>query len=318
MADRCEQYMKKIVVTGATSMIGVALIKECVLREMKVYAIVRPGSRKLGRLPMSEFIHIVECDLERMDDLPEIIKEKCDTFYHLGWGHTGLGRNDNLMYQVDNIAYTLQAVHVAQKLGCNKFIGAGSQAEYGCVDSGVIGPDTETNPVQAYGIAKYAAGRLAMLECSRNSMVCIWVRIFSVYGEDDKETTMISSAIDKMLQGEATAFTAGEQIWDYLYCGDAGRAMFLIGEKAEKSKVYCLGSGEGRKLKEYIKIIGEVVKPKQDLGIGKVPYSSTTIMHLCADIRTLTEDTGFKPETGFKEGIEKVYLDKKMKFSNQL
>ena len=38
--------MKRIVVTGATSMIGTALIEECIRHDIEVYAIVRAGSSK--------------------------------------------------------------------------------------------------------------------------------------------------------------------------------------------------------------------------------------------------------------------------------
>ena len=38
--------MKKIVVTGATSMIGSALIEECVKHDIEVYAVLRSASGK--------------------------------------------------------------------------------------------------------------------------------------------------------------------------------------------------------------------------------------------------------------------------------
>ena len=240
---KVKYIMNKVVVTGATSMIGVALIKECIARNVKVYAIVRPESLNLSRIPDSELIHIVECDLERLMDLENLISEDCDVFYHLGWAYTGRGRNDNLLHQIENIRYTLYAVWVAKALRCKKFVGAGSQAEFGSVEKGIISPDTPVNPVQAYGIAKYAAGKFAMLECSKTSMLCVWVRIFSVYGENDKKSSMISQEIQKLLNKEETSFTAGEQIWDYLYSSDAGKAMYLVGEKTLESKIYCLGGG---------------------------------------------------------------------------
>ena len=38
--------MKRIIVTGATSMIGTALIEECIRHDIEVYAVVRAGSSK--------------------------------------------------------------------------------------------------------------------------------------------------------------------------------------------------------------------------------------------------------------------------------
>ena len=52
--------MKRIVVTGATSMIGVALIEECLRHGIEIYAVVRSTSGKAGRLPLSEKIHLTD------------------------------------------------------------------------------------------------------------------------------------------------------------------------------------------------------------------------------------------------------------------
>ena len=44
---------------------------------------------------------------------------------------------------------------------------------------------------------------------------------------------MIASGLRKMLKGEKQSLPFAEQRWDYLYSKDAGRAYYLIGEKAE-------------------------------------------------------------------------------------
>ena len=121
--------MKKIIVTGATSMIGTALIEECVKQNVEVYAVIRSSSGKQSRLPDSSLIHLIDCSLETLDHLPELIPAGCDTFYHIAWGNTGENRNRSTELQSRNISYTLDAVRVANALGCKRFIGAGSQAE---------------------------------------------------------------------------------------------------------------------------------------------------------------------------------------------
>ena len=72
--------MKKIIVTGATSMIGTALIEECVKQNVEVYAVIRSSSGKQSRLPDSSLIHLIDCSLETLDHLPELIPAGCDTF----------------------------------------------------------------------------------------------------------------------------------------------------------------------------------------------------------------------------------------------
>ena len=51
--------MKTVVVTGATSMIGAALIESCIEHNVeKIYAVVREGCSKLNRIPKDNRIHI--------------------------------------------------------------------------------------------------------------------------------------------------------------------------------------------------------------------------------------------------------------------
>lgn len=75
--------MKRIIVTGATSMIGTALIEECIRHDIEVYAVVRAGSSKTKRLPESARIHQIECELEKLEELPAKITGECDTFFIL-------------------------------------------------------------------------------------------------------------------------------------------------------------------------------------------------------------------------------------------
>ena len=297
--------MKRIVVTGATSMIGVALIEECLRHDIEIYAVVRSSSGKAGRLPLSEKIHLTDCSLEDLSDLPGRIPGSCDTFYHIAWGNTGEARNKSTELQSRNIFYTLQAVRAAAELGCRRFIGAGSQAEYGPMDVEKISPDSPVNPSTPYGASKLAAGHLAGMLCRELGMECIWPRIFSVYGKYEKETTMVASGLRKMLAGEPTEFTPAMQRWDYLYSRDAGRAFYLIGEKGKGGSVYCVGSGQARPLKEYIEEMAALTGAGKP-GIGAKPYPPGAVMNLCADIGTLTGDTGFIPEYTFEQGIRET------------
>lgn len=286
-------------------MIGAALIEECVKNNVEVYAVVRTASGRQDRLPKSGLVHLIDSSLETLEKLPELIPEKCDTFYHIAWGNTGENRNRSTELQSMNISYTLNAVRAAHALGCDRFIGAGSQAEYGPMDVPKIAPDSPTHPTTPYGASKLASGHLAGMLCRELGMECIWPRIFSVYGIYEKETTMIASGLRKMLKNEPTEFTPAMQRWDYLYSKDAGRAYYLIGEKGRDGAVYCVGSGQARPLRDYITAMAEITGTENP-GIGARPYPPGAVMNLCADTESLQRDTGFVPEYTFEEGIRET------------
>lgn len=297
--------MKKVVITGPTGAIGVALIQKCVQEGTHVLAICRKNSKRRKQIPVNPLVDIVECDLSELKNLEIECEQDYDVFYHFGWMATiGAGRND--MYaQLKNIEYAIDAVGLAERLGCKTFVGAGSQAEYGRVE-GKLTDRTPVFPENGYGMAKLCAGQMTRVECQKKNIRHIWTRILSVYGPYDGDKTMISTVIRKLLAGEKPSLTPGEQKWDYLYSADAAEAMYLIGEKGKENSTYCIGSGCVRTLKEYVEILRDHIDKKLELGIGDIPYGDKQVMYLCADITKLSKDTGFSPKTPFECGIDET------------
>lgn len=303
--------MKKICLTGATSMLGIALIKECIKNNIEVLAIVRPNSNNILRLPNSTLINIAPCEISDLLGL-NITNNQCDIFYHFGWSGTDKYMRNNPDEQMINIKYTLDAVHLAKKIGCHTFIGAGSQAEYGIINH-KISPETLCKPETAYGISKYAAGKLSSLLCKDMKMKHIWARIFSAYGPNDNNETMIMYTIRELLQGRSPSLTKCEQVWDFIYCEDAAKALYLLAERGKNDKIYCIASGEGKPLIEYVETIRDIINPKLPLGIGEKEYSLNQVMNLCADINSLIDETGFSPRISFVEGIKRTIKSEKNK-----
>ena len=225
-----EGKVRRIVITGATGAIGMALIGLCIKKGVEVLVLCRKDSARAGRIPVHPLIRIRYCDLSQMKDWQPEEEEPYDIFYHFAWaGTTGTTRND-MYLQNKNVEYTLDAIRLAGRLGCHTFIGAGSQAEYGRVE-GKLNENTPVRPENGYGIAKLCAGLMSREECRSLGMRHIWTRVLSVYGPYDGENSVIMSSIQKFLRGEEPELTAGDQIWDYLYSEDAARAFLALGEK---------------------------------------------------------------------------------------
>lgn len=300
-----ERKLASAIITGPTGAIGMALCDKLLREGVTVYAVTHPGSTRAALLPQDANLHIVPCDAAEMAKLPELIPEKADAFFHFAWAHTiGPGRND-MPAQIENIAYTISACRAAAQLGCQVFIGAGSQAEYGRVE-GALTAQTPCFPENGYGMAKLCAGQMSRVECKALGMAHVWTRILSVYGPHDGPATMISGTIRKLLNGEKPALTAGVQQWDYLYSGDAADAFYALAVHGRDGKVYPLGGGTARPLKEYIEAMRDAIDPELPLGLGEVPYGPQQVMYLKADTTALQQDTGWQPATPFEDGIRKT------------
>ena len=301
-----QRKIETAILTGPTGAIGVALCEKLLAEGCTVYAVCRPGSPRTAKLPQHDRLHLVSCDISQLASLPNKLPGvTADAFYHFGWAHTiGPGRND-MPAQIANIQYTIDAARAAEALGCQVFIGAGSQAEYGRSNA-PLRPDTPAFPENGYGMAKLCAGQMSRVECGRLGIEHIWARVLSVYGPHDGSATMISGTIRTLLEGRRPALTAGTQIWDYVYAADAANAFWLMARHGQNGAVYPLGSGQPRPLRSYIEELRDAVDPNLPLGLGEVAFGPNQVMYLAADLAALQADTGFVPRTTFSEGIRQT------------
>ncbi len=302
--------MKTAVITGATGAIGRSLINICIESGYEVLAVVHRRSTRTEELKNIKHCHVLGLDLNEygsaMDEYEsQMIKlSGYELFFHLAW-MAPFGRDrDNLELQLDNIRAALAAVRFAKDLGCNTFIGTGSQAEYGRIE-GILSSNTPAYPETGYGITKLCAGQLTRLCCEQLELRHIWCRVLSVYGPYDRDQTLISTAVIKMMGNEETEFTPCEQMWDYIYSDDAARAILLAGQNGDSGKVYMIGSGEVHPLKEYVKKIAEITGYEKEIGFGKRPYNDKQVMYLQADISELKK-IGYSPIVNFTDGICKT------------
>lgn len=308
--------MKRVVVTGATSMIGVALIKRLLKANniVRIYAIVRPSSLyndKYRRIPLHDKIKVIECDMENYQNLPNLINDICDTFYHMAWPRTGTYTEElsDILLKCDAVKCVVEAIYTANVLGCEKFIGVGSQSECGIPDDGCYFEDMQCQPVRVDGVLHLAANRMASLVAEKLGVICLWMRVFSVYGIYDRNNSMVNSTIDKLMNGRHCSFTKAEQYWDFVNVNDVAEAFYIVGEKADKSAIYNVASGESRPLIEFIDIIRRIISPKAELGIGELEYSNNPIMKMEVDVSKLRK-MGWKPQINFSQGIKEIYNDK--------
>ena len=294
--------MKRVIVTGATGAIGTALIKELVKNGIETLVFCRRDSKRNQNIPHHPLVNKLYCTLSDLSFIQNTTGKTYDVFFHLAWeGTTGSSRND-MYLQNQNVKHALDAVMAASRFGCKKFIGIGSQAEYGRSEE-VLKPNSATFPETGYGIAKLCAGHMTRVLASQLEMEHMWVRVLSIYGPNDWPGSMVMSTISNLKKGIVPSFTKGEQVWDYLYSGDAARALFLLGDCGVNGKIYVLGSGTAKPLKEYIEELRDVVSPNSKLIFGSIPYAKNQVMHLKADISELQKDVKWNPEVSFSKGI---------------
>ena len=303
--------IKRAIVTGGTGVTGNALVRTLLKQGCYVTVLVRPNSfRAKSLLNCASGLELIACGMDQYLEIQnQLTGRQYDAFFHLAWdGSTGKNKVDNRnnhCLQTKNILYSLDAVELCARLNCPVFLMTGSQAEYGRKDH-PVSEEEEKHPENGYGMAKLCAEGMTRLLCKQYGIRHIWPILFSIYGPNDATESLIDTSIRALLHGENLPYTAGEQMWDYLFSYDAADALILLAEKGKDGETYNVGFGKQRPLREFISDLYRVVAPGDTPRLGELPYSNNQVMFLGAKINKLQETTGFVPACSFEDGIRQI------------
>lgn len=295
--------MKKAIITGASGFIGYALLKELLQNDYEVLAVVHTeaGVEKIRYLN-NQWVYPVLCELSNYDPLLQSASGSYDIFFHMAWEGVSGGKSKDAFIQNKNIYGAVQAVRIAQKLNCKRFLGAGSLHEIECIKE-MEQQNKSLNLGNYYKIAKLIAHYYCKLEVSQGNMDFLWPRLTNAYGAGEKSVRLINSFIRKLLLGESPEVTEATQLYNFIYITDAARAYRLIAERGRSYANYILGSEEVRPLRDYLIQIKDLVNPSIPIGFGRHPYKGIYLEKSDLYCSPFFSDTGFKTEISFVKGI---------------
>lgn len=302
--------MKKIaVITGVTSFLGKSTARYLLSKGFIVFGILRPDSKNKYKLDDLAGLHIVEMnfdgkdisfELEKYDDKNILLddeikaafknirsKENDITFIHFGWGAT-LDRN-NFMAQMLNVDYSMKVLEFAKLLNANRFIFAGSQAE---------------KSESSYGMAKKKFADLAVKKLKDVDMSFIHLRIFSIYGKEDRDNSLIKTLALSCVENKDIDLSSCEFKWNYLYIDDFVKMIHLFITKNVKTGTYDIASDDTRLLKDFCEATKEALKAHIKLCYGARPDSPEKFA--IPDISSTVEAIGAFKFTKFEDGIKNL------------
>lgn len=272
---------KVAVVSGSTSFVGSGLIEYLIGRNIKVYALCRLDSKNKERLPKHPLVIPVDYDFSRDNPKEFTLPEPCDVFYHFAWS---TGEKSDYYLQNQNVKYTLDGVHLAKRLGCKRFLFAGSQGEYGLANV-PLEESTPCFPVTGYGMAKLCAGQMGRAESEKIGIDFLWTRILSVYGEKDNPNTLYSYLVGCFTEGVSPELTPCTQIWDYMPIEICSQVLFQVMEQGSPEKIYVIGSGEEVPLKDFVLALRDKMAPEVEVHFGVRENPKETPTRLCTKER---------------------------------
>jgi UDP-glucose 4-epimerase len=293
---------KRILVVGAAGFIGSSLVYSLLNRGYEV-AILTRSSSNLFRIEqvLHKVVHIVG-DLNNVNSYAQAVSDfSPHIWFQCAW--TGIKSEErNQFYQFsDNIPATIKAYDLAQCIGVKRWVGLGSQAEYGIANCRV-NEDYICKPITNYGKAKLFLSQLLVTMGKTCKTETVWLRVFDVFGPNDNDNWILPYCIKKALTGETAKLTGCEQMWDFLYIDDLCEAMINCIEVNSLAGVFNVGSGSPVLIKDAVEFIFSTTG-RGTYELGAIEYSANQIMHLEADISKIYTATGWYPKVNFFDGL---------------
>lgn len=290
---------RNAVVFGGTGFVGRWLIRELLANNYNVTVVARDKNK----LPhdVQKIIKINEIN-ELQDTF--LLQDFYEYFFYVAWNGVDAFQKNDVNCQLENIKIAIEVLNLVKKAKIKKLVAVGTVAQYQLSDS-VIDPLMRANPSDIYGAVKDCVYTILKTMTRKESIEFNWIILASTYGPERSENNIISYTITKLLKNERPVFGNLKQMWDFIYVEDAVHAIRYVAENGKNGEIYSVGSGEHRKLKEYIIEIAQIMG-KKELGIGERDDLSRKSTSSCVDIRKLVDDTGYKSKYTFNEGIKKT------------
>jgi nucleoside-diphosphate-sugar epimerase len=299
--------MNKAIITGSTGLIASGVV-ECLLdNNIEVVALGRRSIKESRLKHLSDHSNLTYLQLEmsEIESLPQLLKENdwsigsnC-VFYHFAWSGDSRLADGSVQDQYNNVTYSSNAVIVAQELGCEKFINAGSQEEK-FVDRYLKSHWTKQSyhsNMGVYGSAKVSARDMCLLLAYLKKIDYVHTRISVIFEESLETNNYVNSVLKKIKSGETFDPPMNNQLFDFISKEECAKVYYHLGQSGQNKSDYFVGSGNPMTLHEFFNEFSLQTKGAKVEGL-EAPTSDNRILNKeDFDISELIHHIGFQPNS---------------------
>lgn len=300
---------KKVLITGGTGMIGIALLELLLPRGAKVRV---ASLDKDPELPAG--VEFMKLDLMQA----EACTQACagmDYVFHLAGikGGVGIGRSQGAKFLEGNAFINMHMLKAARENNVKRYLFTSTIGVY--PDAEIFREDEvwqkPPHPSDWYGAW---AKRFGELQCEayleQYQFESVIVRPANVYGPCDnfnpKTAMVVGALIARVFQGEdpLVVWGDGTPVRDFIYSKDCARGMMLALEHAKPCDPINLGSGVGVSIKELVQTISKYAPKvlKIEWDTSKPAGNKKRLM----DISKAKQEIGFEPQYSLDQGVRET------------
>jgi nucleoside-diphosphate-sugar epimerase len=305
--------MSKVLVSGVSGFLGSHIAEKLISDGNEVIGLKRSTSDLYRCENFSN--KILWVNVEDVNWKQQVIELEPTIIIHSAWAGVSADKRVAWKEQLSNLELVADLMELGAKLKISKFVGLGSQAEYG-IFTGKVDESHPTNPDTAYGAAKLMASVLIKSFCEANNINWYWLRLFPMFGEKEATNWLIPSVITSILNKQSINLTPGMQQYAYLYVKDFAEYVSLLICKdlsSTTSGIYNISADKVFTLKELIEKMRDRIDPTVPLNFGALPYRPHQSMHIEGDMSKFNAAIEKIRVSDFEEALNKTvdyYINK--------
>lgn len=289
----------RVLVTGATGFLGRHCLSRLAPEEAEIDAVSRKPVADRGPVRWHG------ADLSDPAAARRLVETLRPThLLHLAWEATPRiypHSPDNLRW----LQATLAMSEAFGECGGERFVGAGSSAEYASGHDTCIEDATPIRPATIYGKCKAACWHGVAAAAQHHKFSAAWGRIFLPYGPGDPPTRLVPSVLASIAARRPVETTHGRQLRDFIYAPDIADLLVRL-LTAPEGGVFNIGTGRPTSVRSVIEYLADRTGGHGLLRFGAIEPRPDEPPSLVADMGKVAAKLGWSAPTSVEAGLDAI------------
>jgi nucleoside-diphosphate-sugar epimerase len=295
--------MMRVLITGPTGFIG----RHCLARLMNEDCEIHAVSRRPPLLA-DDRVHWHCADLREAAAARHVVTTLRPThLLHLAWEATpGV-----YVQSPENFRWLKTSLEMATafgETGGERFLGAGSAAEYENGHARCFEEATPTRSSSIYGKCKAACWLGIEALGQHYGFAAVWGRIFLPYGPGDSPARLIPSVLATLAEKQPIDTTHGHQLRDFIYAPDLGDLLVRLLLSPEGG-VFNIGTGRGTTVRSVITYLADQLGGRELLRFGAIEMRPNEPPSQVADMTKVESLLGWSAPTVIERGLDRTLAE---------
>lgn len=292
--------MKKVLLTGATGLIGKEALQPLLDAGFEVFAISTKDQVS------KENINWIKADIFDFEQIKKVFLEiKPEYLLHFAWVASGDYLSSETNYKL--VDASMNMLKAFKENNGKRAVFAGTCFEYEFKNEPLKEND-RLNPKTVYAQCKNELREKAEEYCQNNGISFGWGRIFYVYGHQENEKRLTPHLINSIKDKKSVVINCGTLVKDYMYTKDVASA-FVKFLDSNVSGCVNICTSIGISLEDYSKTIAKKLNGENFLVIKNEATGQPPA--IIGDNSRLVNEIKFSPKFNLDEALNEILKNQK-------